>query len=328
MTKLFCNFHWHEYRVVMTDIQFVHSVGSIGQQRMQVLSLNKVMVCLTVVHLVKSNLFTSHFEYFFPSLTPREFNSYGARRGNDAVMTRGTFASIKLQNRFIGKPGPKTLHIPSGQTVSGSGVVTFELKHVWVTTRPYMSSSCPSDQLDVFEAAERYQRDSIPLIILAGKDYGSGNSRDWVAKGPYLLVNFTTNTLHFPLTDMEGNRFHKSCPQWFTLPRFFNRSPGSLQGVRAVIAESFEKLHKNQLVGMGIMPLQFLPDQNADSLELSGKERFTITLPDSLSPRQQLAVKVGNRQLWLTVRIQSESLVSFFINCFVPRNPYKTTVLY
>uniref|UniRef100_A0A665URR4 aconitate hydratase n=1 Tax=Echeneis naucrates TaxID=173247 RepID=A0A665URR4_ECHNA len=153
-------------------------------------------------------------------LTPREFNSYGARRGNDAVMTRGTFASIKLQNRFIGKSGPKTLHIPSGQT------------------------------LDVFEAAERYQRDGIHLIILAGKDYGSGNSRDWVAKGPYLL------------------------------------------GVRAVIAESFEKLHKNQLVGMGIMPLEFLPGQNADSLELNGKERFTITLPESLSPRQQLNVNV------------------------------------
>ncbi|KAA8590293.1 hypothetical protein FQN60_014227 [Etheostoma spectabile] len=145
-------------------------------------------------------------------LTPREFNSYGARRGNDAVMTRGTFASIKLQNRFIGKPGPKTLHIPSGQT------------------------------MDVFEAADRYQRDGIPLIILAGKDYGSGNSRDW--------------------------------------------------GVRAVIAESFEKLHKKQLVGMGILPLQFLPGENADSLELSGKERFTITLPDSLSPRQQLTVQI------------------------------------
>uniref|UniRef100_A0A3Q1FBZ9 aconitate hydratase n=1 Tax=Acanthochromis polyacanthus TaxID=80966 RepID=A0A3Q1FBZ9_9TELE len=155
-------------------------------------------------------------------LTPREFNSYGARRGNDAVMTRGTFASIKLQNRFIGKAGPKTLHIPSNQT------------------------------LDVFEAADRYQRDGIPLIILAGKDYGSGNSRDWVAKGPYLL------------------------------------------GVRAVIAESFEKLHKNQLVGMGIMPLQFLTGQNADSLELSGKERFSIILPESLSPRQQLTVKVSN----------------------------------
>uniref|UniRef100_A0A8C4INJ7 aconitate hydratase n=1 Tax=Dicentrarchus labrax TaxID=13489 RepID=A0A8C4INJ7_DICLA len=175
-------------------------------------------------------------------LTPREFNSYGARRGNDAVMTRGTFASIKLQNRFIGKPGPKTWHIPSGQT------------------------------LDVFEAAERYQRDGIPLIILAGKDYGSGNSRDWVAKGPYLL------------------------------------------GVRAVIAESFEKLHKNQLVGMGIMPLQFLPDQNADSLELSGKERFTITLPDSLSPSFFCAVLQisEGKSFFVTALFDTEMDIIFF----------------
>uniref|UniRef100_A0A3Q3JPZ3 Iron-responsive element-binding protein 2 n=1 Tax=Monopterus albus TaxID=43700 RepID=A0A3Q3JPZ3_MONAL len=174
-------------------------------------------------------------------LTPRDFNSYGARRGNDAVMTRGTFASIKLQNRFIGKPGPKTLHIPSGQT------------------------------MDVFEAAERYQRDGIPLIILAGKDYGSGSSRDWVAKGPYLL------------------------------------------GVRAVIAESFEKLHKNQLLGMGIMPLEFLLGQNADSLELSGKERFTITLPDSLSPREQLTVKTSQgKSFFVTARFDTELDVILF----------------
>ncbi|KAK7891781.1 hypothetical protein WMY93_023744 [Mugilogobius chulae] len=149
-------------------------------------------------------------------LTPRDFNSYGARRGNDAVMTRGTFASVKLHNRLIGKTGPKTLHIPTGQT------------------------------MDVFEAAERYQRDSVPLIILAGKQYGSGNSRDWVAKGPYLM------------------------------------------GVRAVIAESFEKLHRRQLLGMGIAPLQFESEQNADILELSGKERFTIELPEKLCPNQQL----------------------------------------
>ncbi|MBN3307847.1 IREB2 protein, partial [Amia calva] len=152
-------------------------------------------------------------------LTPREFNSYGARRGNDAVMTRGTFASIKLQNRFIGKTGPKTLHIPSGQT------------------------------LDVFEAAERYQREGIPVIILAGKKYGSGNSRDWAAKGPYLL------------------------------------------GVKAVIAESFERMHKNHLVGIGIAPLQFLPGESADVLGLSGKEKFSISIPEVLSPRQELTVK-------------------------------------
>uniref|UniRef100_A0AAQ4PPE8 aconitate hydratase n=1 Tax=Gasterosteus aculeatus aculeatus TaxID=481459 RepID=A0AAQ4PPE8_GASAC len=176
-------------------------------------------------------------------LTPREFNSYGARRGNDAVMTRGTFASIKLQNRFIGKPGPKTLHIPSGQT------------------------------LDVFEAADRYQRDGVPLIILAGKDYGSGNSRDWVAKGPYLL------------------------------------------GVRAVIAESFEKLHKKQLVGMGIMPLQFLPGDSADSLGLSGKERFTVAMaqPGGPSPGQRLTVETSQgKSFCVTALLDTEMDVTLF----------------
>nr|XP_057930795.1 iron-responsive element-binding protein 2 [Doryrhamphus excisus] len=174
-------------------------------------------------------------------LTPREFNSYGARRGNDAVMTRGTFASIKLQNRLVGKAGPKTLHIPSGQT------------------------------LDVFEAAERYQRDGVPLIILAGKDYGSGSSRDWVAKGPYFL------------------------------------------GVRAVIAESFEKLHKNQLVGMGIMPLQFAPEHNADTLELSGKERFSISLPERICPGQRLVVKTGQgKSFEVTAQFDSDLEIIIF----------------
>ncbi|KAM9808123.1 iron-responsive element-binding protein 2 [Neosynchiropus ocellatus] len=173
-------------------------------------------------------------------LTPREFNSYGARRGNDAVMTRGTFASIKLRNRFVSKPGPKTVHFPSDQT------------------------------LDVFEAAERYQRDNISLIILAGKDYGSGSSRDWVAKGPYLL------------------------------------------GVRAVIAESFEKLHKSQLIGMGIMPLQFLPGENPDSLEISGMEKFTIILPENLSPRQQLTVKTSEgKSFFVTAEFDSDREVIF-----------------
>lgn len=174
-------------------------------------------------------------------LTPREFNSYGARRGNDAVMTRGTFASIKLNNRFIGKPGPKTLHIPSGQ------------------------------MMDVFEAADRYQKDGVPLIILAGKDYGSGNSRDWVAKGPYLM------------------------------------------GVRAVIAESFEKLHRSQLVGMGIMPLQYLPGENAGFLGLSGKERFTINLPEKLSPNQQLTVETSQgKSFHVTALFDSDMDVIFF----------------
>lgn len=166
-----------------------------------------------------------------------------------------------------------------------------------------MSSSCLLAQLDVFEAAERYQKEGIPLIILAGKEYGSGNSRDWVAKGPYLLVKGFTHihALHFQLRKQHD----VFCLFHLLMRRPLSPALGLLfgvhlllclwQGVRAVIAESFEKLHKNQLVGMGIMPLQFLPDQSADSLELSGKEKFTITVPERLSPRQQLTVKVGMR---------------------------------
>ncbi|KAH0619867.1 hypothetical protein JD844_014239 [Phrynosoma platyrhinos] len=153
-------------------------------------------------------------------LTPREFNSYGARRGNDAVMTRGTFANIKLLNKFIGKPAPKTIHIPTGQ------------------------------MLDVFDAAEFYRKENIPLIILAGKKYGQGSSRDWAAKGPFLL------------------------------------------GVKAVIAESYEKIHKGHLIGMGIAPLQFFPGENTHVLGLTGKEQFSIFFPQELSPGITVDVKV------------------------------------
>ncbi|XP_077703965.1 iron-responsive element-binding protein 2 isoform X3 [Canis aureus] len=162
-------------------------------------------------------------------LTPREFNSYGARRGNDAVMTRGTFANIKLFNKFLGKPAPKTIHFPSGQT------------------------------LDVFEAAELYQKDGVPLIILAGKKYGSGNSRDWAAKGPYLL------------------------------------------GVKAVLAESYEKIHKDHLIGIGIVPLQFLPGENAESLGLSGRETFSLTFPEELSPGLTLSIKTSTGKVFSVI---------------------------
>ncbi|KAE8617088.1 hypothetical protein XENTR_v10008980 [Xenopus tropicalis] len=155
------------------------------------------------------------------NLIPREFNSYGARRGNDAVMTRGTFANMKLFNKLVGKTGPKTFHLPSGQI------------------------------MDVFDAAELYQKAEIPLIIIAGKKYGLGNSRDWAAKGPFLL------------------------------------------GVRVVIAESYEKIHKDHLVGMGIAPLQFLSGENAETLGLSAKEQYSFSLPVDLTPRHKIEVKVS-----------------------------------
>ncbi len=138
-------------------------------------------------------------------VSPMEFNSYGARRGNHEVMIRGTFANIRLRNRLAdGREGPYTVHLPDGvaQTIS--------------------------------DAADAYRAAGVPLVIIAGKEYGTGSSRDWAAKGTALL------------------------------------------GIRAVIAESYERIHRSNLVGMGVLPLQFLPGENADSLGLTGRETFTI----------------------------------------------------
>ncbi len=137
-----------------------------------------------------------------------EFNSYGARRGNHEVMVRGTFANVRLRNRLApGTEGGWTRHLPDGEVMS------------------------------IFEASEKYQKDGIPLLVLAGKEYGSGSSRDWAAKGPKLL------------------------------------------GIRAVIAESYERIHRSNLVGMGILPLQFEPGQNVDTLGLTGEELYTVESP-------------------------------------------------
>ena len=150
----------------------------------------------------------------------RDFNSYGSRRGNDLVMVRGTFANIRLKNLLIpGSEGNVTLHFPSMETMA------------------------------IFDAAERYRNELVPLIVLAGKEYGSGSSRDWAAKGVLLL------------------------------------------GVRAVIAEGYERIHRSNLVGMGVMPLQFLPGTTPDSLGLTGREVFDITgLVTGLAPRMQVTV--------------------------------------
>ncbi|MBL0058185.1 MAG: aconitate hydratase AcnA [Elusimicrobia bacterium] len=150
----------------------------------------------------------------------KDFNSYGARRGNHEVMIRGTFANIRLKNLLVpGVEGGVTEHQPSG------------------------------DRLAIYDASIRYQKDGVPLVVLAGKEYGSGSSRDWAAKGTRLL------------------------------------------GVRAVIAESYERIHRSNLVGMGVLPLQFLPGETRDTLGLTGKELFDVTgIADALTPRKILAV--------------------------------------
>lgn len=152
----------------------------------------------------------------------RDFNTYGARRGNHEVMVRGTFANIRLRNRLVpGTEGYYTVHLPDGE------------------------------QTTIYEASERYQQEGVPLLVIAGKEYGSGSSRDWAAKGPLLL------------------------------------------GVRAVIAESFERIHRSNLVGMGILPLQFKPGENKEWLGLTGREVYDIEgIEMGLKPHQIVSVNV------------------------------------
>jgi aconitate hydratase len=150
---------------------------------------------------------------------PVDFNSYGARRGNHEVMVRGTFANIRLRNQLApGTEGGVTLHLPGGEAMS------------------------------IYDAAMRYQKEGVPLVVIAGKEYGAGSSRDWAAKGPLLL------------------------------------------GVRAVIAESYERIHRSNLVGMGILPLEFEPGQTPASLGLTGRETFSIEGISPVSPRKKLTV--------------------------------------
>jgi aconitase A len=150
---------------------------------------------------------------------PVDFNQYGTRRGNHEVLIRGTFANVRLRNLLTQREGWWTKHVPSGE------------------------------EMTIYDAAQRYLKEGTPLVVLAGKEYGSGSSRDWAAKGPLLL------------------------------------------GVRAVIAETFERIHRSNLVGMGILPMQYQPGQSAASLGLTGEETFTIRGLAALAPKATLDVE-------------------------------------
>jgi aconitate hydratase A / 2-methylisocitrate dehydratase len=169
---------------------------------------------------------------------PVDFNSYGARRGNHEVMMRGTFANIRLRNLLLpGTEGGVTMHMPTGE------------------------------QMSIFDAAMRYKQEGIPLVILAGKEYGTGSSRDWAAKGTMLL------------------------------------------GVRAVIAESFERIHRSNLIGMGVLPLQFKEGQNAQTLGLTGKEIFEIVGLDAGAARTVAvtATPDAGKQIRFEVRVRIDT---------------------
>ena len=157
------------------------------------------------------------------SVQPVDFNSYGSRRGNDQVMTRGTFANIRIRNEMVpGVEGGYTKHIPTGE------------------------------QMSIYDAAMRYQAEGVPLVVIAGNEYGTGSSRDWAAKGTRLL------------------------------------------GVKAVIAESFERIHRSNLIGMGVLPLQFKGNKNRQTLNLRGDETFSISgISDDLKPQQDISMTIN-----------------------------------
>jgi aconitate hydratase len=149
----------------------------------------------------------------------KDFNSYGSRRGNDEVMVRGTFANVRIKNQLVNTEGGFTNYLPDNQ------------------------------EMFVYDAAIKYKEANIPLIVLAGKEYGSGSSRDWAAKGTFLL------------------------------------------GVKAVLAESYERIHRSNLVGMGVLPLQYKSGETAASLGLSGNEIFTITgIAEDIKPLKEVQV--------------------------------------
>ena len=180
---------------------------------------------------------------------PADFNSYGSRRGNHEVMVRGTFANVRLRNKMVNTEGGYTRHLPDGTEMS------------------------------IFDASEKYHAENVPLVILAGKEYGSGSSRDWAAKGPRLL------------------------------------------GVRAVIAESYERIHRSNLVGMGILPLQFLPGVNAESLGLTGQEVFEIAgisnLVEKYSAGRKITVRISGgkvSEFQAIVRIDTPQEALYYAN--------------
>lgn len=170
-----------------------------------------------------------------------DFNSYGSRRGNHEVMMRGTFANVRIKNKIADKEGGYSKYFPTNEVKT------------------------------VFDTAMAYEKDHTPLIVLAGKEYGSGSSRDWAAKGTFLL------------------------------------------GVRAVIAESFERIHRSNLVGMGIAPLVFMDGQNAESLGLDGTETYNIIgLADNLKPQKIIEVTAlhpSGKEIKFNVKARLDSAI-------------------
>ena len=244
---------WDNVSTYIREVPFFQDI-SVDPLALQDIYNARVLLFLgdsvTTDHISPAGSFNEHSaagQYLLSKgVEKKDFNSYGSRRGNHEVMMRGTFANVRIKNKITDREGGYSTYFPSNET------------------------------LTVFDTAMKYKETDTPLVVLAGKDYGSGSSRDWAAKGPSLL------------------------------------------GIKAVIAESFERIHRSNLVGMGVLPLEFPEGQSAESLGLSGKEEFTITgISENLTPFKKIKVSAlkenGERvEFEAKARLDSEIDVEYF----------------
>lgn len=240
-------FHWNPQSTYIKEAPFFHNLPEETAPLQDIKGARALLVLgdsVTTDHISPAGSFRENSpagQYLLSKgVKKEEFNSYGSRRGNDEVMVRGTFANVRIKNKLAGREGGYTTYLPTGE------------------------------EMTVYDAAMKYKANGIPLIVMAGKEYGSGSSRDWAAKGTYLL------------------------------------------GIKAVLAESFERIHRSNLVGMGVLPLQFMEAQNAETLGLTGKEVFTIQGIANIEPMKKLQVtaqKEDGQQVQFEAIARLDSLI-------------------
>ncbi|MCL4161552.1 UNVERIFIED_CONTAM: hypothetical protein GTU68_040066, partial [Idotea baltica] len=223
-------YQWNSDSTYIKEIPFFHNISANSEPLSDIVDARALLVLgdsITTDHISPAGSFSEHSaagQYLIGrGVEKKNFNSYGSRRGNDEVMVRGTFANVRINNQLAEKEGGYTRYLPTGEEMS------------------------------VYDASVKYKEAKTPLIVLAGKEYGSGSSRDWAAKGTFLL------------------------------------------GIKYVLAESYERIHRSNLVGLGVLPLQYKPGDNAETLGLTGKEFFTFTgIAEEIKPHKSIHVIAKN----------------------------------
>lgn len=223
-------YHWDENSTYIKEIPFFRDIPAVAPELGNIENARVLLVLgdsITTDHISPAGSFNEHSsagKYLIEQGVKKEnFNSYGSRRGNDEVMVRGTFANVRIKNKLADKEGGYTRFLPTGEEMS------------------------------VYEASVKYKQENTPLVVLAGKEYGSGSSRDWAAKGTFLL------------------------------------------GIKCVLAESYERIHRSNLVGLGVLPLQYKEGDNAENLGINGNETFTITgISEDIKPLKEVQVIAVN----------------------------------